>query len=74
MMFFCEVFCSSFLQWYRQHGVKKCVHVSSSLLLRRIAVDTEMYNVIQVSNPCIRPVMGMLRRPLNLIILPSVPD
>ena len=43
------------------------VHISFSLLLR-----TEMYYVIQVSNPCIRPVVGKLRSLGNLTILPSV--
>ena len=47
---------------------------SFSLLLRRIVVDTAMYNVIQVSNPCVRPVMGKLRFLVDLLILPSVPD
>ena len=50
------------------------MHISFSLPVRRIVVDTEMYNVIQVSNTSIRPLTGKLRLPVNLIILPSVPD
>ena len=52
----------------------KYVHISFSLLLRGIVVDTEMYNVIQVSNPSIRPVADKLRLPVNRNILPSTPD
>ena len=52
----------------------KCVHISFSLLLRRIVEDTELYNVIQVPNPIIRPIIGKLRLPVDLVILPSVQD
>ena len=48
--------------------------VSFSLRLRRIVVDAEMHDVVQVSDPCVGPIFSKLRFPASLNILPSVPD
>ena len=52
----------------------KLVHTYISLWLRRVVVDVEMHDVVQVSNPCIRPIVSKLRFPVSLVILPSVPE
>ena len=61
---------------FRQHSVNK---VGSYIFLFAVAshcgfLDTEMNNVIQVSNPCVRPIMEKPRFSVVLILLPSVPD
>ena len=61
---------------FRQHSVNK---VGSYIFLFAVAshcgfLDTEMNNVIHVSNPCVRPIMEKPRFSVDLILLPSVPD
>ena len=41
--------------------------------MRRFVGDIDLYDMVQVSHPSIRPVMGNLILPIGLIILPSVP-
>ena len=52
----------------------KQIYISFSLRLRRSVVDVEVHDVVQVFDPCVRPIMRKLRFPVDLIILASVPD
>ena len=52
----------------------KYVHLSFSLLLRRIVEYTDLYSVIQVSNPSTRPIMGkteIVCKPQHFAICPD---
>ena len=54
---------------FPQHFVNE-----ASLRLRCVVENVEVHDVVQVLDPCIRPIMRKLRFPVDLIILPSVPD
>ena len=59
---------------FRQHFVSEADSHMFSLPGRYIAVDVEVHDVVQVPDPCVRPVMSKLRFPVGLIILLFVPD